>query len=129
MEALFHGVILAFGLILPLGAQNIFVFNQGATHRKFAHALPAVVTAGVCDTILIALAVAGVSVIVFQFEWLKALMFIAGVIFLTYMGHDVENTPEVNVNQSQQLFSARRQVAFAASVSLLNPHASWIRSA
>lgn len=117
-------MILAFGLILPLGVQNVFVFNQGATHRKFAHALPAVVTAGVCDTILIALAVAGVSVIVLQFEWLKALMFIAGVLFLAYMGGMMwKNTPEVNVNQSQQLFSARRQVAFAASVSLLNPHA------
>lgn len=86
MEALFHGVILAFGLILPLGVQNVFVFNQGATHRKFAHALPAVVTAGVCDTLLIALTEDGVSVIVLQFEWLKALMFIAGVLFLSYMG-------------------------------------------
>ena len=27
---LIHGLLLALGLILPLGAQNVFVFNQGA---------------------------------------------------------------------------------------------------
>jgi L-lysine exporter family protein LysE/ArgO len=34
-----------------------------------------------------------------------------------------KNTPEVSDNREQNRFSARRQVAFAASVSLLNPHA------
>lgn len=29
MEPLIHGMILAFGLILPLGVQNVFIFNQG----------------------------------------------------------------------------------------------------
>ena len=29
-EAILHGIILAFGLIIPLGVQNVFVFNQGA---------------------------------------------------------------------------------------------------
>src|SRR5690625_4107051 len=35
MEALVHGIILAFGLIIPLGVQNIFIFNQGATHKSY----------------------------------------------------------------------------------------------
>ena len=30
-EAIIHGIILAFGLIIPLGVQNVFVFNQGAS--------------------------------------------------------------------------------------------------
>lgn len=30
MNAILHGVMLAFGLILPLGAQNVFIFQQGA---------------------------------------------------------------------------------------------------
>lgn len=75
VQPLIHGILLAFGLILPLGVQNVFIFNQGATHRKFTKSLPAIVTAGVCDTILIYLAVAGVSVIVFSFEWLKISLF------------------------------------------------------
>ncbi|MFB4164968.1 LysE/ArgO family amino acid transporter [Alteribacillus sp. JSM 102045] len=124
MEALFHGVILAFGLILPLGVQNVFIFNQGATQKKFTNSLPAVITAGVCDTILIYLAVAGVSMVVLSFEWLKVLLFLVGFFFLAYMGWIMwKNTPEKNANQVQNRFSARRQVTFAASVSLFNPHA------
>ncbi|RKQ14591.1 LysE/ArgO family amino acid transporter [Ureibacillus endophyticus] len=124
MEPLIHGIILAFGLILPLGVQNVFVFNQGATHKKFTNALPAVVTAGICDTLLIYMAVAGVSVIVFSFEWLKILLFGVGLFFLAYMGWIIwKDRPEVNGNTEGNRFSTRRQITFAASVSLLNPHA------
>lgn len=124
MQPLIHGILLAFGLILPLGVQNVFIFNQGATHRKFTKSLPAIVTAGVCDTILIYLAVAGVSVIVFSFEWLKISLFLAGFFFLAYMGWVIwKDNPSVNAHREEKGFSARRQIAFAASVSLLNPHA------
>ncbi|MDN3017789.1 LysE/ArgO family amino acid transporter [Paenibacillus sp. BSR1-1] len=124
MEPFFHGIILAFGLILPLGVQNVFVFNQGATHKKFTNALPAILTAGVCDTILIYMAVAGVSIIVFSFEWLKILLFLIGFLFLAYMGWVMwKSTSNVSIDQEQSRFSARHQVTFAASVSLLNPHA------
>ena len=124
MEPLIHGILLAFGLILPLGVQNVFVFNQGATHKKFTNALPAVITAGLCDTLLIYLAVAGVSLIVFSFEWLKILLFLVGFFFLTYMGWVIrKDQPEVSTDSDRKHFSARRQITFAASVSLLNPHA------
>lgn len=124
MEPFFHGMILAFGLILPLGVQNVFLFNQGATHKKFTNALPAIITAGVCDTLLIYLAIAGVSIIVLSFEWLRILLFLTGFFFLAYMGWIMWNsTTEERVNQDQNRFSTRRQVTFAASVSLLNPHA------
>lgn len=124
MEPLIHGIILAFGLILPLGVQNVFVFNQGATHKNFMNALPAVVTAGFCDTLLIYLAVAGVSVIVFSFEWLKILLFVIGFFFLAYMGWVIwKDRPKVSTNSEENRFSTRRQITFAASVSLLNPHA------
>lgn len=124
MEPLIHGILLAFGLILPLGVQNVFIFNQGATHKKFINALPAILTAGICDTMLIYLAVAGVSIIVFSFEWLKILLFLIGFFFLLYMGWVIwKDRPEVSTNQEEKRFSPKRQIAFAASVSLLNPHA------
>ena len=63
-EAILHGIILAFGLIIPLGVQNVFVFNQGALQPTFMRALPVVITAGICDTILIVAAVSGVSLLV-----------------------------------------------------------------
>jgi L-lysine exporter family protein LysE/ArgO len=65
LTAFIHGFILALGLILPLGAQNVFVFQQGAAQPRFLRALPAALTAAVCDTALILLAVLGVSVVVF----------------------------------------------------------------
>lgn len=124
MGALFHGVILALGLILPLGVQNVFVFNQGATHKKFRNALPVIITAGICDTIMIILAVAGVSMIVLTFEWLRILLFSIGFFFLIYMGWVMwKSTPNISMNQGQTRFTARRQITFAASVSLFNPHA------
>lgn len=124
MTSFLHGFILAFGLILPLGVQNVFVFNQGATHKKFTRALPAVLTAGICDTILIFLAVAGVSIVIFRFEWLKTMIFLVGFIFLVYMGWLMwKDTAEVKNDQESNPFSAKRQILFAASVSLLNPHA------
>lgn len=124
MEPLIHGMLLAFGLILPLGVQNVFIFNQGATHKKFTNALPAIITAGVCDTVLIYLAVTGVSIIVFSFEWLTLLLYLIGFFFLTYMGWIIwKDKSEVSTNQEKNRFSARRQITFAVSVSLLNPHA------
>jgi L-lysine exporter family protein LysE/ArgO len=124
MEPLIHGMILAFGLIIPLGVQNIFLFNQGATHKKFLPALPAILTASICDSFLIYLAVAGVSVVVFTFGWVKMLLFITGFFFLVYMGWAMwKSSSEGGTKQEQIRFSPMRQIAFAASVSLLNPHA------
>jgi L-lysine exporter family protein LysE/ArgO len=124
IEALIHGVILAFGLILPLGAQNVFVFNQGATQPTFIRALPVVLTASICDTLLIALAVLGVSLIVLSFVWLKTAIFAVGFLFLLYMGWTIWNSSQEKTEQQTTIhLSARKQIAFAASVSLLNPHA------
>lgn len=123
MEPLLHGFVLAFGLILPLGVQNVFIFNQGATHRKLSSAFPSVITAAICDTALIYLAVSGVSIVVFSFEWLKTSLFLLGFVFLAYMGWVMWKTdPETSSNTQSSALTARRQIIFAASVSLLNPH-------
>jgi L-lysine exporter family protein LysE/ArgO len=86
LEEILHGFILAFGLILPLGVQNVFVFNQGALRPNFIQALPVIITASICDTLLISLAVLGVSVVVLGSYWIKACLFAAGIFFLIYMG-------------------------------------------
>lgn len=70
LAAFINGFILAFGLIIPLGVQNIFVFNQGATQPTFFRAMPSVLTATLCDALLITLAVLGVSLIVLKLIWL-----------------------------------------------------------
>lgn len=68
-EAIIHGIILAFGLIIPLGVQNVFVFNQGASQPNI---------------------------------W--------------------RSNPSNDVKQEKSM-PLKKQILFAASVSLLNPHA------
>ena len=123
ISAIIHGVILAFGLILPLGVQNVFVFNQGATQSKFRRALPVVLTASICDTILISLAVLGISVIVLGVYWIRIILLTVGIIFLVFMGYVTwKSKPNSNTSDEKAL-SPKKQIVFALSVSLLNPHA------
>lgn len=122
MEAFLHGIILAFGLILPLGVQNVFVFSQGATQPNLLRALPASVTAALCDTMLIVLAVFGLSLIVLQFEWLRIALMTVGIVFLLYMGYTIWRSNPSTTEKSEPL-PIKKQILFALSVSLLNPHA------
>lgn len=118
-----HGFMLAFGLILPLGVQNVFVFNQGSMHKQFRRVLPVILTASISDTLLITLAVLGISVIVLQVAWLKTMLLTAGILFLIYMGYLTWKSTPSEISDQREAFSPKKQITFAASVSLLNPHA------
>ena len=118
-----HGIILALGLILPLGIQNIFIFNQGANHSQFIKAMPSVITAGLCDTVMILLAVFGVSVLILEIMWLKFAVLALGFLFLMTMGYISWKSGAQNIPSNQSVFSSKKQILFALSVSLLNPHA------
>ncbi|MEK4229554.1 LysE/ArgO family amino acid transporter [Solibacillus sp. FSL H8-0538] len=122
MQPIFHGIILAFGLILPLGVQNVFVFTQGVSQPSLLRALPAAITAAICDTILIVLAILGLSVIVLQFEWIRLILLVGGIIFLLYMGKVIWSSGAASL-EGKEALPIRKQIVFALSVSLLNPHA------
>ena len=125
IEAFITGVILAFGLIIPLGVQNIFIFNQGASQIHFYKALPSILTAATCDLILISLAVLGVSLAVLEVAWLKTAIFAVGCVFLLYMGTVAwrAGLDKNKLSEPPQPLSTMRQIIFAASVSIFNPHA------
>ncbi len=124
MQAFIHGMILAMGLILPLGVQNLFVFTQGVTQPTFLRALPVVITASLCDTLLIILAVQGVSLFIASFAWVKICFLIIGVVFLVYMGWMTWNSTLAGNNAGdEKKFSIKQQIVFAVTVSLFNPHA------
>lgn len=118
-----HGVALAFGLIIPFGAQNIFIFNQGATQRKFIAAFPAVITASICDTLLILAAVWGISVIVLSIPVLQYAFFFIGLFFLLYMGYVIWNGTTNRGSHYPVAMKPKRQILFAITISLFNPHA------
>ncbi|MEW9595506.1 LysE/ArgO family amino acid transporter [Bacillus toyonensis] len=122
-EAIIHGIILAFGLIIPLGVQNVFVFNQGASQPNIWRAAPVVLTASLCDTLLILIAVQGVSLVLLTFSWLTTTLYTIGFIFLIYMGFAIwRSKPSKDVKQEKSM-PLKKQIIFAVSVSLLNPHA------
>lgn len=123
LSAFIHGFILAFGLIIPLGVQNIFIFNQGASQTKFRYALPSILTAAICDTGLILVAILGVTLIVLKLEWLRIVIYSFGFCFLLYMGWITWNSQPHNLKKRVEPLSAKRQLVFALTVSLLNPHA------
>jgi L-lysine exporter family protein LysE/ArgO len=119
-----HAFLLAIGLILPLGVQNIYVFNQGAVRKRIRHALPVIITASMCDTFLILLAVLGVSAIVVTFSWMKSILVVCGFIFLLYMGFQSWRTRvETYSVSSESDYSLPKVVGFTLMISLLNPHA------
>jgi L-lysine exporter family protein LysE/ArgO len=68
----------------------------------------------------------GVSVIVLSVSFFKYVLLIIGIVFLAYMGWVTWQTQEDNKDREdsrQEVMTAKRQVLFACSVSLLNPHA------
>ncbi len=132
--AFLHGYLLALGLILPLGPQNAFVLSQGAAQPRLTHALPVVIAASLCDTLLILLAVLGVSAVVLTLPLVRTTLIVGGVIFLLVMGwltwrssvsfpESEGATHEPPLPNLPGDWSPRRQIVFAVSVSLLNPHA------
>jgi L-lysine exporter family protein LysE/ArgO len=122
-EAIIHGIILAFGLIIPLGVQNVFVFNQGASQPNIWRAAPVVLTASICDTLLILIAVQGVSLVLLTFSWLTNTLYMIGFFFLMYMGWIIWRSDPSNDVKQEKSMPLKNQIIFAASVSLLNPHA------
>ncbi|MBJ7960271.1 amino acid transporter [Bacillus cereus group sp. N28] len=122
-EAIIHGIILAFGLIIPLGVQNVFVFNQGASQPNIWRAAPVVLTASICDTLLILIAVQGVSLVLLTFSWLTTTLYMIGFFFLMYMGWVIWTSDSSNDVKQEKSMPLKNQIIFAASVSLLNPHA------
>ncbi|MGW7885507.1 LysE/ArgO family amino acid transporter [Staphylococcus xylosus] len=117
-----HGLLLALGLILPLGAQNVFVFNQGANHKSIYKSLPVIITAGLCDTLLILLAILGVSLILLSLPILQITIYCIGIVFLSYMAWSLWTSHQYHL-QTYKPMTAKKQIGFALSVSLLNPHA------
>ncbi len=121
--AFLHGLVLAFGLIIPLGPQNIFVFSQGATQPRYRDALPVVTAAGVADTVLILLGMLGVSAAVVALPALKLAMVAFGVCFLVYAGWASWRAAPNEDGETHVGLTLRRRVMLALAFSLLNPHA------
>lgn len=119
-----QGLALSAGLIVAIGAQNVFVLTQGARgHRPWLVA--GVCTA--CDVLLIAAGVGGVGGYAASSPGLSGMLALGGCLFLLVYGLRAFRSAccggSMATAEDQPLPSARAILVTALGVSLLNPHA------
>jgi len=119
-----QGFALSAGLIVAIGAQNVFVLTQGARrHRPWLVA--AVCTA--CDALLIAAGVGGVGAVASGSPGVSGALGLAGAAFLAVYGlralKSALRGASMGLDESAERPGARAIVLMALGVSLLNPHA------
>jgi L-lysine exporter family protein LysE/ArgO len=119
--AALQGFVLQSGLILALGAQNIFVLESGLKRRKHWH-VAALCSA--CDAALISFGVFGAGVFFLTYPGLQAAMGAAGVAFLIWYAilKLREGLSEGQASETAAPKDLRRPLAAALAFSLLNPH-------
>ena len=83
MSALVQGITLGLAMIVPIGAQNAFVLNQGI-HRQ--HHLMVALICILCDIALISFGVFGSGLVIDQWPWLLQLITGGGILFLAVYG-------------------------------------------
>ena len=62
-----HGIF-AFSLIMPAGIQNTYL-KSSFVNNNILSVIPVIITASLCDTILILLSVLGISLILLEMEF------------------------------------------------------------
>lgn len=119
-----QGFALSAGLIMAIGAQNVFVLTQGARgHRPWFVA--GVCTA--CDALLIAAGVGGVGALAAGSPGVSGGLALAGAAFLAVYGlrafKSAARGGSLGLSEDAARPSARAILLAALAVSLLNPHA------
>jgi len=118
------GLLLGFSMILPIGPQNVFVLNQGL-QGHLRRGLLAAFIAGLCDTTLILIGAAGLSVVFSELPWLRNLLLVAGMGMLLWLGfsslRDAASTPGTATHQTDG--STASILLTGVAVSWGNPHA------
>lgn len=124
MSQFIEGFVLQMGLILGLGAQNIFVLESGL--KKQRHLLVATVCA-VCDNILIAIGVLGAAAIFIKHPILKISFGVIGILFLVYYGlkkftEGFRKNQAIDFNSGSTKRSVKQVILLSLGFTLLNPH-------
>ncbi|MCD4608141.1 arginine exporter ArgO [Proteus mirabilis] len=123
LTTFFQGFLLSAAMILPIGAQNAFVLQQGS--KKQYH-LMSVFLCALSDVILISGGVFGGSALLSQSEYLLLLITWGGVAFLLWYGWNAFKTAftkEIELSQHKNQVKSRwRVIVTLVAVTWLNPH-------
>lgn len=123
LTTFFQGFLLSAAMILPIGAQNAFILQQGS--KKQYHLMSAFLCA-LSDVILISGGVFGGSALLSQSEYLLLLITWGGVAFLLWYGWNAFKTAftkEIALSQHENQVKSRwRVIVTLVAVTWLNPH-------
>jgi L-lysine exporter family protein LysE/ArgO len=121
-------IIFAFGLLFglatafPVGVQSFVVMNQGL-RLGYPRVLTGIVTASLCDTLLIVVGAAGASALLADADERVPVLLI-GIAFLAIFGVLALRTPpEAEVGEVKSAGRPLAMIAQTVGVSLFNPHA------
>jgi L-lysine exporter family protein LysE/ArgO len=121
-------IIFAFGLLFglatafPVGVQSFVVMNQGL-RLGYPRVLTGIVTASLCDTLLIVVGAAGASALLADADERVPVLLI-GIAFLAIFGVlALRAPPEAEVGEVKSAGRPLAIIAQTVGVSLFNPHA------
>ena len=116
------GLLFGLATALPVGVQSFVVMNQGLRFG-YPRVLFGIVTASLCDTLLIVAGAAGASVLLADAdEWVPVLLI--GIAFLAIFGVlAFRAPPEEEADEVKSVGRHFAMIAQTVGVSLFNPHA------
>jgi len=122
-QSYLNGMLVAFGLIMAIGAQNAFVLAQSLRRE---HHLPVAALCIVCDALLVAAGVFGLATVLAHNPTLLAIARWGGAVFLIWYGakalRSACSSQSLKHQQGQGVRSRRAVLLSALAVTLLNPH-------
>lgn len=121
---LLQGFGLGASMIIPIGAQNAYVLNQGI---KRNHHLTTATICSLLDTLFISLGIFGGGAILAQHDMLLTSVTLGGIAFLTFYGllslKSAFKKPNADEQNGEVVARGRRAVILGAlAVTVLNPH-------
>jgi len=122
LPALFKGFMLSAGLIMAIGAQNMFVLRQGL---KREHVWPIVMFCAAADAMLIVAGVNGLGALLSTVPGLSMALSLGGAAFLSWYGYGAlrrSMAPSSLIVDHQAGISLTTALASTAAFTFLNPH-------
>ena len=124
VQDLIPGFALGLSLILAIGAQNVFVLQQGI---KRNHVFVVCLTCALSDAFLIAVGVGGFSWIVNSASWLEPALLVLGAAFLILYGalsarRAIWPSGKVAKLNGEDAKSLKAVLATCLALTFLNPH-------
>ena len=118
-----QGLLLSFGLIVAIGAQNAFVLRQGLRRE---HVGSVVLFCAAADALLIMAGVFGMAQALADRPQLAQALALAGAVFLAWYGWKawlrLRQASNLHAGQASEGLQRSAAVAQAAAFTLLNPH-------